>query len=97
MKKTVCVILFMMAMVACSTKSAEYKELSKNGKVHEAQIVDIDSVEGVCTYRLIVDDKEFYGHCQQRTGDKTPFLKDQIILVVYLERNPSINRRLSDN
>lgn len=95
--KTVAASAFMAcALVACNGHSPEYNELAKNGVVREAQIYEIDSADNVCKYRLVVGEKEYYGHCKQRSGSLKPFEKDEVILVVYLQRDPSINRRLSD-
>lgn len=86
-------------LAACNSKSPEYKELEKSGKVHDAQIIAIDSVKGECTYHFFLcgkhgENMEYKGTCKQR--DDNRFVKDQLILIVYLERDPSINRRLSD-
>lgn len=79
---------------ACSAKRANYEELKKNGIVHEAKIVEIDSVKGECTYAFVLREKEYKGHCLQPKDE--PFNLNQYILVLYLERDPSINVRIKD-
>lgn len=81
-------------LAACAPKNPNIEELKKNGKVHEAQIIAIDSVKGECTYGFVCREKEYVGHCLQRR-DK-PFRLKEYILVLYLERDPSINIRIRD-
>ncbi len=93
--------LLLMAVVAlgfvlgaCSSKNPNIDELKKNGKVHDAQIISIDSVKGECTYGFRFRDKEYTGHCLQ--PKEKPFKIEQFILILFLERDPSINIRLND-
>ncbi|MCQ2191870.1 MAG: hypothetical protein MJZ23_03270 [Paludibacteraceae bacterium] len=85
-------------LCACSgvTQSPEYKELKKSGLVHDAVIMEVDSVKGECTYEFSVNEKVYHGKCKQVTeaGDSLRF--KQFILVVYLDRDPNINRRLKE-
>lgn len=78
---------------AVKKANAEYKELVEKGKMCDAMIVKIDSVTNECTYSFKIKDKAYTGHCKQI--DKTPLSVEDIILVVYLERDPFISRRFS--
>jgi|GEM_PF-2466973 len=79
---------------ACGSKNPNIEELKKSGKGHDARIVAIDSVKGECTYAFYYREKEYTGHCLQRK--EKPFQLEEYILILFLERDPSINIRINE-
>lgn len=93
--KVVAAILLAFTMIGCgggSNESKEMKELSKDGKIKCGFISRVDTLKHVAYYEFSVGNDIYTGHFEYT--DKNIAQKDALVEVVYLPKNPNVNRRL---
>lgn len=94
--------LLVAAIVAAATtlsgcQSQESKiteELAHKGQLRCAYVYEIDSVENVVKYKFSIDNNTYHGEFSPKEG-ASKFTTEDRVNVVYLKRDPKINRRLN--